>query len=152
MLTKMLRHACNIRIYVQVCLCFCRMWWQPAGQQWQLFLSWLPQRVFSLHALHLENICHTRWKGENMWGVAALIQIAFICPTQGNLQCSSSSNKIWANRKYTKKKGCIFTIIQDKWIISPCMPVHACICASYPSSRLAPCVDSSSSDSPVFCL
>lgn len=40
-----------------------RMWGQYAGQQRELLLPWFPQWILSLHALHLENISHTRRKG-----------------------------------------------------------------------------------------
>ncbi len=44
-----------------------RMWGQSAGQQRDLFLPWLPQWILGLHALHLENISHTRGKGMSIW-------------------------------------------------------------------------------------
>lgn len=50
-------------------LCVNRMWGQSAGEQWQLLLSWLPQWILSLYALHLEDISHTRGKGTIMWRV-----------------------------------------------------------------------------------
>lgn len=43
------------------------MWGQSAGKQRELLLSWLPQWILSLHALHLENISHTRRKGMSIW-------------------------------------------------------------------------------------
>lgn len=53
--------------FVYVFLCVNRVWGQSAGQQWQLLLSWLPQWILGLYALHLENISHTRGKGMIMW-------------------------------------------------------------------------------------
>lgn len=52
-----------------LCVFVHRMWGQSAGQQWELLLSWLPQWILSIHALHLENISHTRGKGMSWWKV-----------------------------------------------------------------------------------
>lgn len=41
-----------------------RMWRQFTGEQWELIFTWLSQWLFSIHALHLENLRHTWRKGE----------------------------------------------------------------------------------------
>lgn len=72
-------HACKTYgLTWSVCVFANRMRWQFTGQQWQLFLPWLPQRVLCLHALHLENICHTRRKGKNIWGEASQMSVPLI--------------------------------------------------------------------------
>lgn len=50
-----------------------RMRRQSAGQQRELLLSRLPQRLLGVHALYLENLGHARRKGEasRQTGVAA---------------------------------------------------------------------------------
>lgn len=40
------------------------MWRQFTGEQWELLFTWLSQWLFSIHALHLENLGHTWRKGE----------------------------------------------------------------------------------------
>lgn len=49
-----------------------RMWRQPAGQQREFFLSWIPKWILGLHALHLENISHTGGKGTSLRKVSDL--------------------------------------------------------------------------------
>lgn len=47
------------------------MWRQFAGEQRQLFFSWIPQRILCLHALHLENLGDTWREGMNLRRVNA---------------------------------------------------------------------------------
>ena len=59
-----LRTLTNVSfVCVCVCVCVCRMWGQFAGEQWKLFLARLPERLLSVHALHLEDLCHSWRKG-----------------------------------------------------------------------------------------
>lgn len=49
-----------------LCLFVNRMWRQSTGQQRQLFLSWIPQWILGVHALHLENLGDTWREGKNL--------------------------------------------------------------------------------------